>query len=86
MTTKIICGVLDKKVGIDQIFTQPNKGVVLRGWAGTCNDTNPQNMINKYPEDYALVKLGEIEMETGKITPKIETIAEAADFIIKEEN
>lgn len=84
MTTKKLYGILDKKVGFDGTpFLMPNRAVAIRAFVEECKKTDTS--LYKYPEDYALVELGEFEIETGKIKANIETVAEAADFVIKKE-
>lgn len=60
------------------VYEQANDLVAIRDFSLLCKkDDTP---ICKFPEDYALLALGEIDQETGIITSAVKTIAEAKDY------
>lgn len=66
------------------IFPANNDLVAIRDFSQTCSYKDEKNMINKFPEDYNLLCLGEFDEETGVITNQIRTIAEAVEYATKE--
>lgn len=48
-------------------FTMAAKGQALRGFQDEVN--RPESEISKHPEDYTLFHLGEVDLDTGLITP-----------------
>lgn len=83
----ILVSVLDKKAeAFGPVFTSRNTAIATRDFSQACNDK--QSNINKFPEDYCLVLLGEFNEEKGIITPlkkgnKI--LCEATQFVITED-
>ena len=60
-------------------FTQPNNQVAMRAFGDLAND--PQSNLSRHPSDYALVRLGTFDDETGKFeSEEPTTIAWAVDF------
>lgn len=61
--------VLDKK---SLVFNTPyfliNDDVAIRQFHSVVN--NPESMVNKYPEDYTLYKVGSFDMLKGRIVPE----------------
>lgn len=63
----IICSVYDKKaMTFFPPFTCENKVVAIRSLEGTVNSSG--NVINRYPDDFALYTLGDFDEKTGNIT------------------
>ena len=63
----IICSVYDKKAMVFfPPFTVENKVVAIRSLEVTVNTSG--NVINRYPDDFALYTLGEFDDKTGNIT------------------
>lgn len=63
-----IYAVYDKKsVAYNNPFYFPQKGQAIRGFEDAVND--PNSMLNKHPEDFALFEIGEWNDTTGVITP-----------------
>lgn len=51
------------------IFAAPTIHTVKRDAAEMVNDPNDRTPISKYPDDFQIHKLGEIDLSTGEITP-----------------
>ncbi|AXH74027.1 MAG: nonstructural protein [Microvirus sp.] len=77
--TKKLYAVKDKKEGIMEVFIQPNDLVAMRNFSQIAKDKNV--MVGKFPEDFQLLKLGEIASESGELTSGVKVLAEAADYI-----
>lgn len=60
--------VFDKKTGIyNQPFSQPTPGAaerVIRNELG-----NPDSMLSKYPADFELYQVADMNEQTGEVTP-----------------
>lgn len=67
------------------VFEQPNDLVAIRDFSRVCEQNDKDNMIARFAEDYALLCLGKYDSETGTITQDIRTIAEATDYVKKDE-
>lgn len=66
--SKLIVAVYDKKAeSFNPIYTSKNEAVAVRDFSQGCIDK--ESNLSKYPEDYALYKLGTVEEDTGIITP-----------------
>lgn len=82
---KQVFSVFDKKA---KAYTQPffmnQKGEALRAFDGIVADK--QTQIAKYPEDFALYKLGEFDDVSGLLSSlnEPEFIAHAVDFVKEE--
>lgn len=65
-------------------FFMPTHNEAIRAFADTVN--NRDTTINKHPEDYTLIHLGEIDTSLGVITPSEsnDCIAEAEELKSKE--
>lgn len=50
-------------------FTDHNEGAAMRGFDQAVNDSDPNNMINKYPAHFELYLCGEFDTETGALIP-----------------
>ena len=76
---KKLYSVYDKKgTNTLGVYEQVNDLVAIRDFSLLCKkDDTP---IAKFPEDYALLALGELDQETGIITSSVKTIAEAKDY------
>lgn len=76
---KKLYAVYDKKAESELgIFEQPNDLVAIRDFSQACaKDESP---IRKFAEDYELRCLGQIDTETGIITPDVKTIAQATEY------
>lgn len=49
-------------------FYEQREGAAIRMFADAVNDSsNPNNLLNKHPEDYSLFLLGEFDNDTGAI-------------------
>lgn len=60
------------------VYEQVNDLVAIRDFSLLCKKED--SFICKFPEDYCLMTLGEIDQETGIITPYVKTIAEAKEY------
>lgn len=70
-----IYGIKDKAIGFTEIFTAHSKYEALRAMSQAVN--NPQRtIVTEHPKDFSLFKLGELEIESGLVTPKNEFIEE----------
>ena len=65
----MIFAIFDMKMGA---YLQPmffrSEGEALRAWQDIVNDSNPNNGIAKYPEDYSFYHLGNWNDESGEFT------------------
>lgn len=80
---KIIVGIEDAKIGIVNMITAETEGVAIRTFGEACTQTDkPKNDFQKFPADFRLMYLGEIEIETGIIKPSIppRTLAQATQY------
>lgn len=60
----------DKKAtGFSPIWTERNPAIAVRNFVEQCQTKGTQ--YNKFPEDYALVLIGEFETDTGEIKPYV---------------
>lgn len=73
-----IYGVKDEKMGFNEIFVGANDMAVIRQFQSICNDE--KSPLAKFPADYSLYYLGELNPETNLITPKPHKLAQATDF------
>ena len=82
----ILVSVVDKKAeAFGPVFTSKNVAIATRDFSQACQD--PQSNLNKFPEDYELILLGEFDETSGKIKP-IEPhriITTASNFVNKED-
>ena len=76
---KKLYSVYDKKGQVTLgIYEQQNDLVAIRDFSLVCKKEDTP--IIKFPEDYSLLYLGELDQETGIITSGVKTIAEAKDY------
>lgn len=59
-------------------YEQKNDLVAIRDFSLLCKKEDTP--IAKFPEDYCLLYLGELDQETGIIVSGVKTIAEAKDY------
>lgn len=79
---KNIYSVYDKKASSCLgIFEQPNDLVAIRDFSQVCANKDEKNMINKFAEDYDLMRLGKYDTVTGELTYDKQIIAEAKDYV-----
>ena len=81
----VLTTIYDKKAQTyGPIQTKKNTAVAARDFQQECE--NNQSALNKFPEDYCLVILGEYDIEKGIIKPldKIRILNEAEQYVIKE--
>ena len=77
--------IYDKKAGIYQGVTAViNNAVAIRSFADACQDE--KSLLNKHAEDYDLVNLGSMEVETGKIEGKPNPVVLANATQFKKQN
>lgn len=63
---KLFC-ILDVKANTFlNIRPEPNTATAIRGFA--LEAENPQSMISKYPDDFALCELASFDVQTGRLT------------------
>lgn len=82
-TRYIICGVKDEKIGFIDFLPVKSLEIAIRGFAVAVNDENKANMMKKYPEDFSLYKLCEIESieNNDEIKPCYSLIVKANELI-----
>lgn len=67
MSVKILCSVLDMKgLFYSAPFASINENTAARDFAAAVSDKDSQ--IGKFPEDFRLMKVGEFDDNTGRIT------------------
>lgn len=70
--------IFDKKADeFDIVWEAKNAAVAMRGFMKMVKDE--QNPMNKNPDDYELVQLGEFNKKTGIITSEVTIILTAKD-------
>lgn len=82
METMKIYSVYDKKGECYlQPFTANNNAHATRGFWEVCKDE--KSPMHNFPDDFCLVKIGEMEIKTGKFhqNDKLEIIAEAKNLV-----
>jgi len=68
MTQKLF-SILDSKGKLyNRPFTALTHGDAERTFSSTVNHSDPNNLINQYPEDFDLYYVGDFDVSTGKIT------------------
>lgn len=79
----LMYSVFDKKVGAyAQPFFCTHEQVALRAFASACADKDLT--IGKFPEDYALYRLGEFDDASGAVRAEVVFVTEAAQAVIRE--
>lgn len=73
----------DNLVGHSQPFCAVNEQVAVRQFAGSANAEQP-NVVNTYPENKELWKLGTLDDQTGILESEVKYLGRAIDFIKKE--
>lgn len=70
--TKVF-SVFDSKTSLfGRPFTEQKEESAIRGFSDAVNDdSNPNNMWNKHPEDFSLFLIGEFNDETGALSPSL---------------
>lgn len=76
-----VYGVKDEKIGFAEIFVGQNDMAVLRQFTGVCADE--KSPMAKFPNDYSLYYLGELNPETNIIDTKPHKLAQASDYVNK---
>lgn len=79
---KIVCGVEDAQVGIQNIFMTDSEGLAVRSFGDACTN-DKENDFKKFPADFRLMKLGTLDVKTGVITAEMppRTLAMATQYI-----
>lgn len=63
--------VFDKKAGsFSQLYAATTPGVAERAFQQTVSD--PQSMVSKYPDDYALYQILSLDDESGYVVERFE--------------
>lgn len=75
---KLVFSVKDNKVGFGEPFTAPSEGLAIRSFGEQASNTDTP--LTKYPEDFELYKIGEIDTETGEIKNELKLIATASQY------
>lgn len=71
-----IYGIKDKGAGFTQLILTNNNYSAQRILTDSVNSPQP-SLLTQYPGDFSLYCLGELNQDTGDITPKTEFIIEA---------
>lgn len=76
----LIYAVLDVKAQVHRPFFFDNKVAAMRAFTEAAN--SPEGEIGRYPEEFQLLELGELDGESGKIVvhPKPVLVGSAAQF------
>lgn len=62
-----VYAVRDVKVGFQSISVQPNDAVAIRGFESTV--INSDSVLFTHAEDFSLFKLGEFDVDSGRLIP-----------------
>lgn len=73
----------DNLVGHSQPFCAVSEQVAIRQFIGSANSEQP-NIVNTYPENKELWKLGSVDDQTGVLESDVKYLCRASDFINKE--
>jgi len=67
-------------------FAKLTKGLAIRDFTDAVN--NPDNMVGKYPMDYALFEIGSFDEKTAKLVPHKTPVnlGLAVEFLHQDEN
>lgn len=78
-----IYSIKDKAVGFTSTFTTENDYSALRMFSDSIN--TGKSMLNEHPEDFQLYRLGELNQNSGVITPEQEPklLEEAVNLLKK---
>lgn len=78
---KKIYAVYDRQAKSTQpIYEQTNDLVAIRDFSMLCQNEKV-DMIRKFPDDYCLMCLGQIDTDTGAIISEPKVIAEAKEYV-----
>lgn len=77
-STKKLYGVKDTLIGFCETMTGVNDGMMIRNFGMIAKDKS--TMIGKFPDNFELWKLGDIDEKTGEYEPDLRKIAEAKDY------
>lgn len=69
----------DRKSGYANPYLLQNDEIAIRDLKTAVNDEKA-NVINKFPEDFELTRIGEFDTETGEIVSKVEFIINAREL------
>lgn len=68
-----VYSVHDRKAAVfARPFIAPNDGMALRSYAAAKMD--PTTELSKFPEDFALYRLGSFDDESGELSPVVPTV------------
>lgn len=62
-----VYAIRDVKVGFQSISVQPNDAVAIRGFESTV--INSDSVLFTHAEDFSLFKLGEFDVDSGRLIP-----------------
>ena len=62
-----VYAVRDVKIGFQSISVQPNDAVAVRGFESTV--INSDSVLFTHAEDFSLFKLGEFDVDSGRLIP-----------------
>ncbi|QXP08213.1 MAG: nonstructural protein [Arizlama microvirus] len=60
------------------VMAMPTDAHAVRSFTQEVNREAPENMLNQYPDDFQIVKVGTFDEETGEITPEHTMLMEAS--------
>lgn len=73
-----IYSVRDKKAAeFGQPMAMPTDAHAVRSFTQEVNRADTANMLNQYPEDFAIYRVGTFDQDTGDITPETTMLLEA---------
>lgn len=62
-----ICALFDENGKVfHRPFSVESEAQAIREFKSVVNEQNPNNILNQYPEEFSLYKLGEFEQENGE--------------------
>lgn len=76
-----IYAIKDNKLGFDMVFTMSNNMAAIRAFGDWCG--NEQSLYNKHPEDYDMYCVGDMDENSGAITPEVTFLEKASTFVKK---
>lgn len=76
-----IYAVKDKKAGFTEVMEGVNDAIICRQIGIVVNDTEKKNLMAKFPADFEVWKLSEVDRETGETKADLRKIANCEDWV-----
>ena len=74
----------DNKIGFVEVFIKNNDAVCIRDFQTACQNQN--SPLAKHPDDFAMYKVGEMDIETGKLKEETRKLIDARECVSCSQN